>query len=355
MQMVLRSNFRACEVPLGGVVALVAGCSGAPVVAEGRYVEIATHRSEPICAGTVARIDDHLDAIADTLGEELPDRRFIRIEWRELEPAEKPHTRDYSRGDDVIITDDLFDEHELVHAVHPRVWPKTHVVLQEGLATMLGSSELLSLAPWPDGAPIDALFDDWTEDYVGAQFFVSQIVVDHGFDGLRRLWRGVLPEMDATEIRAVYEREFGRPLDVLFEPVQVGPVPERRFSCFYEVCSSEVVEPDGAQWSASGPSSCGSDPNAVGPRPRGGRLSAWTFQTLEIEAESQQVETVGGEGAIFRWCGLGCTDVVHDAWLDPDETMSTSFVPGSYSVEIGHPLDGLPADPPARVGVLLEQ
>jgi hypothetical protein len=327
----------------------VAGCGDVPVVARGKFVELATDREEPVCAGTIPRIDAYLEAVATLLGEELPNRRFLRIEWRDIGYGDS-ETMDHVLQDDVIVTGNPFDQHELVHAVHVQVWPRSHRLLEEGLATMIGTRGWLMADPWPEGRSIDSALGQWEGDYPAALFIVSQIIKDHGVEGLRTLWHELSPDSDAAAVRAAYQREFERSIDVLVEPVMVGPLPNRRFSCFYEICLEDAERLDAiGEWSAQGPGSCAEDGRAVGPLPREGRLSAWTHQVVEIGAEPPVIATSGGEGIIVRYCELGCNTVAHDAKVAPDTTVDFALTPGRYLVEIGHELSALPTSTPATV------
>lgn len=325
------------------------GCGDVPVVARGKFVEIATDREEPICAGTLTRIDAYLEAVATFLGEELPERRFLRIEWRDIGYGDA-ETTDHTLRDDLIVTGSPFDQHELVHAVHLQVWPRSHRLLEEGLATMIGTRGWLMADPWPEGKSIDSALGPWMEDYPAALFIVSQIIKDHGVDGLRALWHELSPDSDAATFRAAYQRQFGRSIDVLIEPLMLGPVPNQRFSCFYEICLEDAVQLETTgEWSAQGPSSCTEDGRAVGPLPRAGHLSVWTHQVVEIGTELPAITTSGGEGVVVRYCELGCNTVAHDASIGPDTTIDSELSQGRYLVEVGHELSALPTATPATV------
>ncbi len=302
----------------------------------------------PLCAGTVQKIDAYLDGVAALLGEELPNRRFLRIEWRDIGDGDGM-TTDRVVRDDVLVTNDPFDPHELVHAAHLQVWPRSHRLLMEGLATMVGTRTLLRAGPWPDGKTIDSVLGDWNGDYAAALFIVSQIVKEHGVDGLRRLWHELSLDSEAAEFRAAYQSVFARSVDELLEPEMLGPVPNTRFACFSEICleAAEQTRSDGT-WSAEGPESC-AGARAVGPRSLGGGRSVWTHQVVTVNAESPVITATGGSGAVVRACGLGCNTVVHDAQIAPGVSVDLALPSQDYLVEIGHRLEDLPTDSPAHV------
>lgn len=247
MAAMLRQGRRAIQC-LCAVGVLTTGCGEAPVIAKGRYFELASERDDPLCAGTADQIDAYLDSVADLLGERLPDRRFLRIEWSDVGDADGT-TTDRLLQDDVIVTNDPIDPHELVHAAHLQVWPKSHRLLMEGLATMIGNRNWPQPEPWPADEPIDSVLGEWNEDYAAALFLVSQIIEAHGFDGLRQLWHAVPMGASAGEFRDAHRSLFGTSIDHLVEPKMVGPVPQTRFSCFYEICLEPVESPDEAgEW-----------------------------------------------------------------------------------------------------------
>ena len=215
------------------------------------------------------------------------------------------------------------------------------------LGTRVGS---IGADPWPDGVSIDSVLGPWSgEHYREALFIVSQIVSDHGFEGLATLWHALSPESGAAELRAEYERHFGRPLDSLVEPVLVGSIPNARFSCFYEIClpDSRPID-EAAGWTARGPESC-DDEGTIGPRPWDGALAAWTHHTVEVGASTPSVVTSGGEGAVLRYCGLGCSAVPHEQTIPPGTSGPSMLPPGRYLVEVGHRASELPTSEAATL------
>ena len=98
-----------------------------PVVARGKYIDLATERDEPICGGTVALLDGLVEEGFAFLGEPPPGDLRIRYEWlpEPDEPTSLIGTGSTRRlGDEILIrTDQLVEEHELAHAVHASARP----------------------------------------------------------------------------------------------------------------------------------------------------------------------------------------------------------------------------------------
>lgn len=254
-----------------------------PVVARGRYVEIASERDEPVCRGTAAYMDRVIEAVFAVIDETPPDRRFVRFEWLELDEDDPVigGGRASFAGDGVLIRSDVYlvEEHELVHAAQMMSWPMPNDFLFEGYAVLLDGKRLWHDAyPWPQSASLDDLLEAPNvayEDYDLAWFVVSQIALDHGFEGLRDFWHAVPRGSSAAEVRAAYQALFGRSIDALVEPYVVdypdpiGPTEVERRACDFALCpAGEPAMWQQNQWSALGPAGCEDDPDAIGPDQR---------------------------------------------------------------------------------------
>jgi len=334
------------------------GCSGdeLEVVARGRYVELATAHDEPICGGTVSFMDQYVEGVAALLGEPLPDRIFVRYEWIDVE-----HGVTTKVGDQRVVRDDmLLRPHELVHAVHREVWPASRPFMHEGLAVLL-DSEGVAPYSWPEGAALDPMFEaDRSEDleYVQAWFFVSQVVRDHGFDGLRELWHAVPFDATASEIRDAYRDNFGRPITALFEPEIMYPgedfeIEVARHTCYFAVCVGEQVPWQGDTWSGAAPRDCEDDPVAVGPSPTNFLAPVWRPYVVELGESEHRFTTSDSVGAFIRPCQLRCSVDDDHSYLGLDGARSTDIGPhvltGPVRIEVGRELHDLPADPPGTL------
>jgi len=295
---------------------------GLPVVARGRYVEIATARDEPVCAGTAAYMDRVIDSVFAVMNESPPDHPYVRFEWLELD-EEDPVIgggRASFSGDGVLIRSDvhLVQEHELVHAVQMHAWPMPNDFLFEGHAVLLDPKRVAQDAyPWPATASLDELIgarDIPGGDYPLAWFIVSQIVLDHGFDGLREFWHAVPRGSTAAEVRAAYEELFGRSIDALIEPYVVeysppfGPQEIERRACDFALCPAPEVTPwQGDQWTALGPLGCEDDPDAIGPDRRPSDWGeVWRDYTLIGDPAFYGFEYGAGSSVSIAACALNC-------------------------------------------------
>ncbi|MBK8238582.1 MAG: hypothetical protein IPK74_23905 [Deltaproteobacteria bacterium] len=355
------------------VLAISCGCSPAdgslPVVARGRYVEIATLRDEPICGGTARYFDRFIESGMALLGEVPPDRRFVRFEWL-MPPAEQLSVTGVGRtrrvpGGSLITSDDsLVHEHELAHAIHLEALPNTNGFLQEGFAILLDSKRIYRDMVWPEGESIDRVISEVPfsyDDYPLAWFLVSQIVRDHGFDGLARFWRAVEPRATAAEVRAAYQAMFGPPIDALVEPIEFedpvyGHYDEVRHPCNFSLCLAEPETLVDGAWEASGPTDCEDDPDAVGPDrrwylPEFGDV--WRQQVLstgdaayfDISASANVAMELTPCSLDCGYVGNGSSEFGFDAeafWLGADR---------SFRVEVRASLEDLPTQDPGTLHV----
>jgi hypothetical protein len=352
----------------------------APVVARGRWVEIATNRDEPVCAGTVAYMDALIEAGFELLGEAPPDRVFVRYEWSEPDEERPLIPTGYAQpvNDDIWITSNrLVHEHELVHAVHLHAWPRSASFMHEGLAVLLDAKRL-----WLHGAgglPRDVLLDDVLTitdpepaDYDHAWFLVSQIVFDHGLDGLRDFWHAVPPGATAQHVRAAYMALFDRSIDALIEPYHAvnasgDDIWIERGRCSLNLCPGSPKPWAGDVWSASGPTGCQSDPQAVGPMTWSSSLgigSVWRPYVVEFAGEEDgefrpdrprsmhphDLLPNGGAGALLEACWFECA-TVGTGEVFPDAPRQWQWGPGRFRVEVLHELDDLPLDPPGELHI----
>jgi hypothetical protein len=324
-----------------------------PVVSRGRYVEIATDRDEPVCAGTVAHIDRFIEGAFELLGETPPDRIFVRSEW----PAHHDGSASARMDGDRVVTRSplLVDEHELMHAVHLQAWPRSAKFMHEGLAVLVQPHrrfQAITSTTLSQSALDEILGARKLEAgrYPAAWFIVSQIVYDHGIEGLRELWHRVPWDSSAQQVRDAYFELFDRPIDALVEPWIYegpnGPSPIGRRTCSYTVCAGEPHAWDEDRWLAEGPSGCEDDPHAVGSDAQMYDLdvgSVWRDYLLERTILIEPPRLSGPVTAIMIPCGFRCP---YDGpvYVGPDQ-LSTDWG-GLLRVEVRTPLEALPIDPP---------
>lgn len=333
-----------------------------PVVERGRYVELATARNDVICDGTVDYMDGFVALVSSEIGVMPPERIFVRYEWTEPmigkdgEHVDGADDADFAQdwGDVTVISASrLIHEHELTHAVHNQAWPSSRSVFQEGLAVLFDSHTGRSQGKWPAGDVLDPLLEAdalSSDDYDKAWFLVSQVILDHGMEGLSALWHAVPSDASAEQVRQAYQDLFGRPIDALIEPREVseGGSTLDRWSCYFVVCD-EPQPWEGAVWRAAGPSGCIDDAHALGPMGSNGTGTVERYYAVELEPSTPyRFTTSGGVGAYLRECGLQCLPLGSPAWqLWPDTSTSRSdLFGGRYRVEIVADFDELPVDSP---------
>lgn len=346
-----------------------------PVVARGRYLEIASNRDEPVCGGTAAHMDGILEAAFAVLGETPPDDRFLRYEWRVPQDAD-PFLGAVTQGTrggriQVLSNRGLIEEHELVHAVTAYAWPGTNAFLSEGLAVLLDAKrDMRSAYPWPSSTNLDMILayplgSLPSEDYELAWFLVSQIVREHGFDGLRDLWHAVPAGASASEVRDAYARTFGASFDELFEPIVVelpepaGPSEFERRACDFTLCPIAAAEPwdDDRGWTGLGPIGCEDDPEAVGTDEHfyGEGGNVWRDYTLGPAPRPKHVQVPAGIALAAGACGLRCDDDENVGFggYGPGPYTQPAYWPGSFPlrIEVRTELDELPTDMPGRTTI----
>lgn len=359
---------RSCVLVGLTVLGMSMGCaepqSGPRVVARGRYVELVTAREDPICAGTIGFLDATVDAAFDFIGETPPDGVFIRYEWLS-EPEEQVSLvgEGFARKteDGILIrTDQLVHEHELAHAVHLTAWPDSARFMHEGLAILLDGRRIYDQNPWPSELALDEVLDDPLEGgrhYPWAWFLVSQIILDHGIDGLRDLWFAVPERATAQEVRAAYQQLFGRSIDVFLEPRphDAYPTTDTRYACQFSLCPGEPAEPEGDRLVAPGPAGCEDDPDAIGPHSRGLFIDGppvWRETILEPD-DAYTVEGSDTLALVRRPCFMICdlNGSLRTPWLPTPVQGEWDIVLTAerWRIEARRDLEDLPTDEPGAI------
>ncbi len=338
-----------------------------PVVATGRYVEIATEREETVCAGTVDYFDRVIASGFELLGETPPERVFVRFEWLELEEPNPAIGGGHAERTDegVLLQSDvqLVEEHELAHAVHLQAWPTSNTFLHEGLAVLLDPKRVFAQNPWPDSVEIDEVLEAsslTTQRYALAWFLVSQIVDDHGFEGLAAFWRAVPRGSTAAEVRAAYQQLFGRSIDALIEPRLVeneaGTFEVPRFPCNFALCLAPAHPWDGNRWEGPGPLDCGSDPSAIGPDHREYLHEygdVWRDYVIEMDDHALDVSSSDSVGGNLSTCSLVCSNsqIESGQSIGPSAVEDGQTWPGAgrHRVEVRSAISDLPTAEPGEL------
>jgi hypothetical protein len=339
------------------VAASIACSDDLPVVARGRYVEIATDRADAPCRGTVAHLDELVERGFDALGATPPDRVFVRYEW--LDDAFDPEDEDGShailergsRADDAVVrirTSVAVHRHEMAHAVHLIAWEPSASFLYEGLATVFDAGGARQQQGWNPDIRMDAVVGAETlpgEYYPAAWFLVSQIIRDHGFDGLESLWSAIEPGDSAASVRAAYEQQFGAPLEALLEPITTGAFVEERQTCSYTLCDASGPP------RLDAPQTC-EDEDAIGPTASHSTIPrAWAVSVIELEERHYAFESQRGAVGTLSPCGLECRAL--GAWppyeTQPNASIEVQILGGTYSLEVSRRVDGTTEGEPPEV------
>jgi len=354
---------------LAVVIPLICGCAPPeelPVVATGRWVELATDRDEPICGGTLALLDGLVGAAFAYLGETPPERVFVRYEWLDeriessslVGHGQTTHTTEMV----IIRSDQLVHEHEIGHVVPALSWPTAPRFLREGLAVLLDGRRYFDQDLWPSSKTIDEVIDG---DFAGGRnyweswFLVSQIVRDHGVDGLKSLWFEVEADADAAEVRKAYESLFGRPMEALLEPLPAdeSSVGGPRVPCRFALCPQEAQPLEGGSVVAPGPAGCEGDPHAIGPHSRSEALDGppvWRETVVVPMVRWADAEPSGNLFAAPSPCFLECYRYGQGrAVFGPDsEQWNLALRPaGPWRIEVRRDLESLPTDDPGGITV----
>lgn len=342
-------------IPSMTLALLASGCGNElPVVATGRWIELATEDDTPLCGGTVDYLDSIVEAGFGALGEAPPDDLTIRYEWR----AEAVVSTASGSGSRIIVrTSELVEEHELAHAVHLAAWPKSNDFMHEGLAILFDSRRYFDPYAWPDSFKLDDLIGPKLgtgEHYNQAWFLVSQIVRDHGFAGLRDLWHDIAEGSTPEHVRDAYRQRFGQPIETLLEPV-LDPTTggyDTRYPCLFSPCGEPDIHVESGSLPAPGPAGCVDDPTAVGPFQFPAEIDpppVWKNTTFETET-TLGLEPHDELSIAIRPCFLWCARVPSgNIFFIPGSNYSAALTPETWRVEIHQELEALPTDDPGAV------
>ena len=326
-------------------------------------------------------MDRFVAAGSALIGEEPRDDLLVRYRWR-TDPVRdasgfvwRGYTSTSSDGSILVRSVSLIHEHELAHVVHAQAWGWSQPFLNEGFAVLLDPRRGYEAMTWkgisndPRFTSLDDVLSssDLPGDlFPAAWYIVSQIVRDHGFDGLHALWEAVPRGATASEVRAAYEQTFGEPMDVIFENLDpIGVCPDdpcnqpTRVTCTATPCTAEPSPWTDDAWSATAPTGCEDDPTAIGPFAGiADHGDVWRDATVDIDQwEKIAPETSAVTSVNMMRCGLRCWAYNGGPYLPllPDIDEPETFwnggeftlpIKGRYRVEVRRDLEDLPDDTP---------
>ncbi len=237
------------------------------------YIEFYSENDEPLCGGTARYADAYLESVFELIGEPVPDGPFVEYRWNE--EWTRSAGKAIGTADGAKVYSDLqVHEHELVHAVLLKSWPRAPRFLEEGMAVMLSEGAAVGIrgglgtSASPSGAELDRHLAEDPISYDVAWMVVSQLVVEQGITGLREFWFAVERGMPMSEVRSIYTEMFGGELDDLLQPFETdyfgGTESIPRRLCTITFCLGEPVDAERGEVALLQPPDGCADPRAVG-------------------------------------------------------------------------------------------
>ncbi len=201
-----------------------------PALAEGRYITIldATDQAEAarVCAGTLPRHERFVDKLFAFLGEAPPEGFAVTVYL--VTPGEKdarcgatPSACYDAERDAIYVDAEHFDAlpHELVHAAQQHLGLQSSAMLNEGLATYLGSAPIPP--PELEQDPCDMFGRSRDElDYGSAAYFTGFLFAEFGVERVRALLTAIDGDA-AAPARAAFLEQLGESAESLcarYEP-----------------------------------------------------------------------------------------------------------------------------------------
>lgn len=201
------------------VAVALAGCNDIPaVVYETEHFEIAPDFEHPICAGTLAHFETHLNFVESSLARSVPFGERIRFYWitEDLDSwCSRRASGCYYPGTRVIIGDGASVSHEIVHAVL-NAEAQTNYFLEEAIAELysgIGTYHDANFDERPDPgellwlSPADYHFGE--VDYAVAGHFMSYIEARFGASSTRAIASVVVTAAGPPDLEQAFERFTG--------------------------------------------------------------------------------------------------------------------------------------------------
>src|SRR5262245_43433712 len=180
-----------------GVALLLASCNEVPAVAyETEHFEVAPDFDHPICAGTLAHFEAHLEFVESELARSIPFGERIRFYWitEDLDSwCSERAAGCYYPGTRAIIANGASVTHEIVHAVL-NAEAQTNYCLEEAIAELysgVGAYQYPGFEDRPSPgellwlSPSDYRFGEL--DYAVAGHFMSYVEAQFGTGSTRAL------------------------------------------------------------------------------------------------------------------------------------------------------------------------
>lgn len=271
------------------MLALALGCKEVPEVAyETEHFEIAPDFDHPICAGTLAHFEAHLDFVESALARSVPFGERIRFYWITEDLDSWCSARAvgcYYPGTRVIVGTGDSATHEIVHAVL-NAEAQTNYFLEEALAEVFSGVGAYHPAALDDRpSPSELLWLSPTDyrfgalDYAVASHFMAYVYRKYGSGSTRGIADVVVSGAGPPELEKVFERYTG--FD--FEFIEADY--EARSNSFYPGLREDDVALVSDRSFIDVSLRCDED-TTFGPLPD---ASPGMYRTLRIELEDPQV------------------------------------------------------------------
>lgn len=198
-----------------------------------RYVDVAPLSDAPVCAGTLAMMDDHIDHMLDLLGLEFDGRRIPMYLLHAGEPEPEPWCGAWLMNERVrgcyvggaVFTGWFGLRHELVHAI---------TGLRGGSWWFEGVAYAFSeVAPVPEWSPANLTEEAWLSSLGASGHFARWLIERYGGPTFMDLYARTPRHADQATVEAQVRAVLGQGLDeVLSEyAATAGYIYPDRWAC----------------------------------------------------------------------------------------------------------------------------
>jgi hypothetical protein len=335
-----RAQAFALLVTMGSVEGCEAPFEPPPVVWEGEHVHIATELDlNEWCAGSLSRLDAYTGAVKDLL--EAPSDytvTYALLDPPVSDPGPCPKQARACVFDDLVLTADLPDDHEVVHAV-TSAHDSLPTVFEEGGASYWGG---IRRRPDLRGLDLREVLEAWNSryltpgEYALMAHFTSYLVHTQGRERYAGLLRESHRAQGRSSFESTFERTFGLSLEDALEDYDLSwPYcrVEATQSSFFACAEPALTLVGGHPVEIDFDISCG-HPQVVGPGvDRDGTLKIWQDVAIELEDPKylQVVELLEpydppeGLSISVKRCDTDCANV---------EMFSNDLVPSTFSEDL---------------------
>lgn len=285
----------------------------------GAYVHIYREEDARFCAGSLSYMDKQVVAVSEMFGLEPPQIDFFWVPSDEVGNFCPPTAvACYRHWEDIIVSPDVPQTHELVHAIHGAHDIVPDDFIAEGMATLF--SENLPWGEFPTEASIEDLLDHKDtysnnlpgEFYGRAAHFTWFFLRRYGADRLAQLTRRHLSGRPRAEQEVVMLEVTGENLEEVLAAYRAVPVcANTQVRPALVECGSPLVaweEGPAERWSAVATIGC-ERADVLGPVTG----IMWTTRSFVVEAAGTYQLTAPGAGrqaaqVVVGRCGSGCED-----------------------------------------------